>query len=48
MKLLLSVVTSVASSSPATPSTREHVSVLVGKVQDLFNQKYSKHNFKYV
>ncbi|XP_077083231.1 uncharacterized protein LOC143736376 [Siphateles boraxobius] len=30
-----------ASSSPATPSTREHVSVLVGKVQDLFNQKYN-------
>ncbi|XP_045932432.1 uncharacterized protein LOC123987515 isoform X1 [Micropterus dolomieu] len=31
-----------ASSSPATPSTREHVSVLVGKVQDLFNQKYKE------
>ncbi|XP_051962899.1 uncharacterized protein LOC127629722 [Xyrauchen texanus] len=36
-----------ASSSPATPSTRDNVSVLVGKVQDLFNQKYSKHKFKY-
>uniref|UniRef100_A0A8C2Q165 Zgc:113176 n=1 Tax=Cyprinus carpio TaxID=7962 RepID=A0A8C2Q165_CYPCA len=31
-----------ASSSAATPSTREHVSVLVGKVKDLFNQKYKE------
>ncbi|KAK7134491.1 hypothetical protein R3I93_017801 [Phoxinus phoxinus] len=31
-----------ASSSAATPSTREHVSVLVGKVKDLFNKKYKE------
>ncbi|KAK7156613.1 hypothetical protein R3I94_006610 [Phoxinus phoxinus] len=32
----------IASSSAATPSTREHVSVLVGKVKDLFNKKYKE------
>ncbi|XDV24193.1 hypothetical protein PO909_028439 [Leuciscus waleckii] len=31
-----------ASSSPAMPSAREHVTVLVGKVKDLFNQKYKE------
>ncbi|XP_052430096.1 uncharacterized protein zgc:113176 isoform X2 [Carassius gibelio] len=31
-----------ASSSAATPCTREHVSVLVGKVKDLFNRKYKE------
>uniref|UniRef100_A0A8C1X6G5 Zgc:113176 n=1 Tax=Cyprinus carpio TaxID=7962 RepID=A0A8C1X6G5_CYPCA len=36
-----------ASSSAATPSTREHVSVLPGKVKDLFNQKYNKHKLPY-
>ncbi|XP_056333707.1 uncharacterized protein zgc:113176 [Danio aesculapii] len=31
-----------ASSSATTPSTKDQVSVLVGKVQDLFNQKYKE------
>ncbi|XP_073691577.1 uncharacterized protein [Garra rufa] len=31
-----------ASSSAITPSTKDQVSVLVGKVQDLFNQKYKE------
>ncbi|XP_059353827.1 uncharacterized protein LOC132123106 [Carassius carassius] len=31
-----------ASSSAAMPSAREHVTVLVGKVKDLFNQKYKE------
>uniref|UniRef100_A0A8C1WF54 Zgc:113176 n=1 Tax=Cyprinus carpio TaxID=7962 RepID=A0A8C1WF54_CYPCA len=33
---------STDNSSAATPSTRERVSVLVGKVKDLFNQKYKE------